>query len=85
MKSGMLWFDNNRHRPLGEKLKRAAAYYQEKYGELPTTVVMHPSTADPLVTGDTCAGLRVEASNTVLPHHFWLGVAATERGGAPSR
>jgi hypothetical protein len=71
MQSGMLWFDNDRKRDLTAKLRRAADYYETKYGRRPTVCVVHPSTlAGP---HEDVKGLRLEEANTVLPHHFWLG------------
>ncbi len=71
MKTGMLWFDNNDQRDLEAKIQRAIAYYEAKYGERPTVCYLHPSM---LLGGPKrLAGVILHTSNTVLPHHFWLG------------
>src|SRR5690348_6243243 len=39
---GMLWWDGDKHRPLAEKVQRAAAFYQAKYGAAPTVCHVNP-------------------------------------------
>lgn len=72
MRVGMLWFDNNQQRDLDTKLNRAIRHYETKHGIRPTLCYVHPSTLLPK-TKYSLAGVEVRASNTVLPHHFWLG------------
>jgi hypothetical protein len=69
----MLWFDKSEERDLEDKLHRAADYYEAKYGERPTACYLHPS----MIFGSPShlAGLDLVGTNTVLPHHFWLGKA----------
>ena len=43
MNVGMLWFDNDPKTELDDKIKRAANYYREKYGNPPTVCFVHPS------------------------------------------
>ena len=43
MNLGMLWFDNDPKVALDIKVERAAAYYQHKYGRIPTLCFVHPS------------------------------------------
>ncbi len=71
MKTGMLWFDNDAKRTLAEKVERAAAYYQKKYGRRPSLCFVHPS----MLQGDAkkAGEIALEASRQVLPNHFWLG------------
>lgn len=72
---GMLWFDSDESRSLAARLERAADYYREKYGADPNLCLIHPGTA-----GEGCPaqlnGVTVEVSESVLPEHLWLGVAA---------
>jgi hypothetical protein len=67
----MLWFNDSRERELGAKVERAAQHYQNKYGLRPTVCYVHPS----LLMGmrEPVTGIKLRASNSVLPHHFWLG------------
>jgi hypothetical protein len=68
-----LWFDNDAGRQLEEKIMRAAAHYRQKYGRLPTVCYVNPAA---LNGGERRASeVEVRAARTVLPHHFWLGVA----------
>jgi len=72
MNIGMLWFDNDPKSDLAVKLRRAAAYYQSKYGQKPTLCFVHPS----MVKNGTPAesGIELRTTRSVLPNHFWLGV-----------
>ena len=71
---GMLWLDADRKRPLQEKVARAVDYYESKYGRLPDLCLVHPEmlSEEEMVVGET----KVHCMETVLPHHFWLGVKA---------
>lgn len=70
MNVGMLWLDDDKERPLAEKVQRAVEYYQQKYGTVPTTCLVNSSA----VAAETAVvGLKVAGSPTVLPHHFWVG------------
>ena len=73
MNIGMLWHDDDPQRTLEQKLKRAADYYQSKYGQRPTTCFVNSGIV-PVGQSSTVAGLRVQSARTVLPNHFWLGV-----------
>lgn len=70
MNVGMLWLDDDKDRPLAEKVQRAVEYYQQKYGMMPTICLVNSSA----VAAETAvAGLKVEGSQYVLPYHFWVG------------
>lgn len=84
MNIGMLWFDNDPKVGLANKVERAAAYYQKKYGKAPTLCFVHPSmfpaqnpdehTANPPAQEKyTTAGVEVRTNLSVLPNHFWIG------------
>ena len=76
MISGMLWFDNNPKTNLPEKIDRAAAYYAEKYGKIPTLCFVNPK-----MVGENQPeqkNIEVKTSETVLPFHFWLGIEQEE-------
>ena len=80
MKTGLLWFDDDPRKELAEKVLRAAAHYERKYGQAPDLCFVHPSA---LKNGNGNGKRRVKKAGeveirpgrTVLPHHFWLGVA----------
>lgn len=71
MDIGMLWFDDSA-RPLHEKVERAADYYAQKYGRLPTLCLVHPNSLEgaPRLVG----GVELRGARTVMPNHLWIGV-----------
>ncbi|HID51633.1 MAG TPA: hypothetical protein EYP41_06320 [Anaerolineae bacterium] len=71
MNVGMLWLDDDKQRPLEDKVSRAADYYREKYGRLPDLCLVNPKM---LVQEKKVGRVRVQPKNTVLLHHFWLGM-----------
>lgn len=86
MKIGMLWFDDDPKRPLEEKIERAAQRYKEKYGVTPNLCYANPRTVgdeQPTMTvkvasnkvGKTAAQVTLKQARSILPNHFWLGVA----------
>jgi hypothetical protein len=86
MKTGLLWYDNDPMRELVEKVKRAAAHYERKFGRAPTLCLVHPSHVNgkkDAADGPTSAGdVEIRVGRSVLPNHFWLGVP---EDGAESR
>jgi hypothetical protein len=71
MITGMLWLDDDKKRPFDEKVKRAADYYQTKYGRKPTVCLVNPKM---LAQEKKIGKIVVSPIQTVLPYHFWLGV-----------
>jgi len=75
MRVGWLWFDNDKHRTLEEKVLNAVEQYQKKYGYAPDTCYVHPTA----IEGEQQIGpVSVAAMRYVLLHHFWLGVNGGE-------
>ncbi len=68
----MYWFDDDPKTCLEEKVRRAAAYYQKKYGAKPNTCLTNSMSGKvgKIVVDD----ITVRISNYVLPNHFYLGV-----------
>jgi hypothetical protein len=81
MKTGLLWFDDDTSKDLEEKVRRAAAHYERKYGQSPTLCFVHPSALNGNGNGSgddsnlQTGGVEVRSGRTILPDHFWLGVA----------
>lgn len=73
MNIGMLWLDADKTRTLDEKVKRAAEYYQDKYGKLPELCLVNSKV---IAKSINVGRIKVETARTVLPHHFWLGMAS---------
>lgn len=71
MDTGLLWYDDTAGRSLEEKVLRAAAHYQRKFGQPPTLCFVHPSAKN---GADQAAGVQVEALKTVGPNYLWIGV-----------
>ena len=79
MEVGMLWFDNDSSLDLKARVDRAAQYYTGKYGNNPNLCFVHPSMImkDERKDSDeqtfTAGQVEVRLTNSVLPHHFWIG------------
>jgi hypothetical protein len=73
MNIGMLWYDDDRQRSLEEKVRRAADYYRQKYGQSPNLCLINPQSAN----GGPQAvnSIELKAAPNILPYHFWIGVA----------
>ena len=89
MRTGLLWYDNDPLRELSEKVERAAAHYERKFGRAPTLCLVHPSHVGGNGkkgggNGAKSAGkVEIRPGRCVLPNHLWLGVA--EEGGKGRR
>ena len=73
MNIGMLWYDGDKKRSLEEKVRRAADYYREKYGQAPNLCLINPKS----VTNGASrrmGSVELRTAPNVLPHHFWVGV-----------
>ena len=77
MNVGMLWLDDDKKRPLTEKVQRAADYYQEKYGHFPELCLVN---SQALSDERQVGKIKVQPVRTVLRDHFWLGM---QSGTAP--
>jgi hypothetical protein len=71
MRIGLLWFDDDKGRPLNEKVTQAARRYRERFGQSPTICYVHPEEAGAELRVGT---VTVRPLRTVLRHHFWVGV-----------
>lgn len=71
MNVGMLWLDDDKKRPLEEKIQRAADYYQQKYGRAPELCLVNSRV---IAEKMTIGAVEVAPLKTVLLHHFWLGM-----------
>jgi len=71
MNVGMLWLDDDGRTTIEEKIKRAADYYQHKFGQAPNTCHVNTKMLkDELEVG----AIHVVPARNILPHHFWIGV-----------
>ena len=91
MHTGMLWFDNS-STSLEDKLQKAIAYYEAKYGRSPDLVLVHPSMLElgPVYPGGVLEmslgdekKINVRPYRPVLPGHIWVGIEDKETEQPP--
>ncbi len=83
MKTGLLWFDDDPRKELEEKVLRAAAHYERKYGQAPDLCFVHPNAFNGNGNGKRgkkggvvkAGEVEIRPGRSVLQHHFWLGMA----------
>ncbi len=71
MKEGLLWFDNDPKKPLGEKVQEAARRFKAKFGTEPNVCYVNPAA---LSNGQVHVKVRVTSARAIQPNYFWLGV-----------
>jgi hypothetical protein len=90
MVSGLLWYDDDTHHPLAQKVAEAAQRYRERVGYEPTTCQLNPALIPaPPQSKSSRAGrrggapavipLRLEPNEHLRPNYFYVGVLAGER------
>ncbi len=73
----LIWFDNDRKRPLHAKVEAAMERYQERFGSAPELILLNPAQAG---VEEVIAGIPVRTTPLVSRDHFYVGAAdATER------
>jgi hypothetical protein len=76
VKTGLLWFDDDPKQRLEDKVLRAAAHYERKYGRVPELCFVHPSAFEGRKRRvKKAGGVEIRPGRSVLQHHFWLGVS----------
>ncbi len=78
MKTGLLWFDDDPRKKLEEKVQRAVVHYERKYGQSPTLCFVHSNVFDgngKKNGAQKAGGVEIRVGRSVLPNHFWLGIA----------
>jgi hypothetical protein len=73
---GLLWYDDTAGRPLEEKVSRAAAHYEHKYGQPPTLCFVNPATKNGT---DEVGGVQIETLKAVMPNCLWIGIGEVDR------
>jgi hypothetical protein len=83
MKQGLLWFDDNTHRTLEDKVTRAAHHYQQKHGRWPNTCYVNPADHNGVSAVTIGAhSVKVLPAVNCLRSHYWIGEAeAKKRSG----
>lgn len=72
MKVGLLWFDDDPHTDLSEKIARAAARHRQKFSTQPNVCYVHKSLSNNGKIAKV-GQIRVKTSPSVLLHHLWIG------------
>lgn len=83
MKTGLLWFDDDPRKKLEEKVLRATAHYERKYGHAPDLCFVHSGAFGEKGNGKPKArkagNVEIRPGRSVLQHHFWLGMATKKK------
>lgn len=70
MNIGMLWWDNDPKTTFEIKVKKAAEYFDKKYGAYPNTCIVHPS----MVNRTAVDRIDISIMKEIRPNYFWIGV-----------
>lgn len=79
MMIGMMWFEDDKRKPLEERISQAAEYYLKKYKGQPNFCLVSSREfgAEPKVVAERlpveCAGMVVTSATDVLPFHLIIG------------
>lgn len=73
MKIGLLWYDDDPKKSFWEKVGEALACYYGRFGRSANACFVNPATL-PSERGED-QRVRVATLATILPNHFWVGVA----------
>jgi len=82
---GLLWFDDDKQKPLEAKIDEAVSAYCAKprfKGKRPSVCRVHTSMLPDGEDAVRVNGLRVESVSTISPHYFFV---ATDGGGGDGR
>ena len=72
MTTGMIWFDNDPHKNINDKIKFAVQYYQKKFGSEPTVCFLNPKFRDKLINSDS--KIEYDFNLGLTPDHIWIGM-----------
>jgi hypothetical protein len=70
MQMFLVWYDNDRKRPLRAKVAAAAERYHERFGTPPELVLVNPAHGG---EASEIAGIAVRTTALVSPHHLYIG------------
>ena len=72
MSTGMIWFDNDPHKNINEKVQYAIHYYQQKFGSVPTLCFLHPKFKDKQL--EFFSEIEFKYNRGLSPDHIWVGM-----------
>jgi hypothetical protein len=83
MKIGLLIYDDDPKTNFAEKVRRAAARYQQKYGQAPTACYVNPAMV--AAGAGALPDIEIVTERAILPNHLWLGLGepVVARAAAP--
>lgn len=68
--TGMLWLDDDKKTSFEDKVRKAAAYYLNKYGHKPSWCFVNPT----MMSDETAVdGMPVKPRGSIQKHHLFLG------------
>jgi hypothetical protein len=76
MEWGLLWYDDTAGRPLEDKVMRAAARYEHRYGQPPTLCFVNPAAKNGT---DQVGAIQIETMPSVMANCLWIGVGEVKR------
>ncbi len=76
MEWGLLWYDDTAGRPLEDKVMRAAAHYEKKYGQPPTVCFVNPAAKNGT---DQVGSVQLDTLQAVMPNCLWIGIGEVKR------
>jgi hypothetical protein len=69
----MLWLDDSAA-PIADKVRKAAAFFESKYGKKATRCRINSTTAGPGFASPTeVDGVKVVIDGRILTSHLWIG------------
>lgn len=80
MEVGLLWYDDSKA-DFATKVEEAAKRYREKFGKRPNRCYVNPASLPGKGKGFSPDGIKMVTRDSILPHHFWLGVEGRKRSG----
>jgi hypothetical protein len=70
MKEGLLWYDNQRHIDLKERITSAVKFFESKYGYFPKKCFVNPVSLEKPLELDK--KIKVLPNDRVMVNHIWL-------------
>lgn len=67
---GMMWFDNDKEKPIEQKVREAKIRYERRYGIVPNVCYVSES-----VPREVKTEVELRRAQYILPWHFWIGLA----------
>ncbi len=78
MLTGMLWFCDDPKMSLGDQIRKAVAYYKNKYKHMPDLCMVNPkdkpNEMDSVLILGAGESITIHTYKGILPRHLWIGV-----------